>query len=230
MNAGIYYINKKYLNQIKKSTKSFENYYLKNLILNNKVFGEKFNNELFDIGTYANLKVAKKKLPNIFNKPAIFLDRDGVINFDYGYVCTKRKFKLRKNVHKGLKYLNKLNYYIFIVTNQAGIARGYYTEKKFINFQKKINEDFSKKGIYFHDTVYCPHHINGKIKKFSISCLCRKPGTLMLEKINNNFDINLKKSLFIGDKKTDKKCAKKFGVKFYFPKNDFFKRLNKILD
>lgn len=230
MNAGIYYINKLYLNQIKKNKKSFENFYLKDLIINNKVFGQKFDHELFDIGTYSNLKIAKKKLPNIFNKPAIFLDRDGVINYDYGYVCNKKQFKLRKNVYRGLKYLSKLNYYIFIVTNQAGIAHGYYTKKKFINFQKNINEDFSNKGIFFHDILYCPHHINGKIKKFSIKCNCRKPGILMLKNINKNFDINLKKSFFLGDKKTDKECAEKFGVKFYFPTNDFYKDLYSILN
>lgn len=230
MNSGIYYINKNILNNFSKKYFSFENNYLKKLIINNKVYGEKYYDELIDIGTFSNLKIAKKKLPVIFNKPAIFLDRDGVINHDYGYVCNKKKFILKKNVIKGLKYLNKLNYYIFIVTNQAGIAKGYYTEKKFKNFQKNINEDFSDKGIYFHDILYCPHHINGKIKKFSIKCNCRKPGILMLENINKNFDINLKKSFFLGDKETDKECAKKFGVKFYFSKNDFCKDLYNILN
>ncbi len=230
MNSGIYYINKNILNNFSKKYFSFENDYLKKLIINNKVYGEKYYDELIDIGTFVNLKIAKKKLPVIFNKPAIFLDRDGVINHDYGYVCNKKKFILKKNVIKGLKYLNKLDYYIFIVTNQAGIARGYYTEKKFKNFQKNINEDFSTKGIFFHDILYCPHHINGKIKKFSIKCNCRKPGILMLKNINKNFDINLKKSFFLGDKKTDKECAKKFGVKFYFSKIDFCKDLYNILN
>ena len=129
MNSGIYYINKNILNNLSKKHFSFENDYLKKLIINNKVYGEKYYDELIDIGTFSNLKIAKKKLPNIFNKPAIFLDRDGVINYDYEYVCNKKQFKLRKNVYRGLKYLSKLNYYVFIVTNQAVIERGYYTEK-----------------------------------------------------------------------------------------------------
>ena len=230
MNAGIYYINKQFLKYIKKNKKSFENHYLKDLIFKQKVYGQKFDEELFDIGTYENLKIANKTLPSLFKKPAVFLDRDGVINHDYGYVHSRNKFKLRKNVLKGLKHLNKLNYYIFIVTNQSGIARGYYTEKKFISFQKNINEYFFKKNIYFHDIMYCPHHIEGKVKKYSINCDCRKPKTLMLQNIDNNYDIDLRRSFFIGDKKTDHECAKKYKIKFYFAKDDFYQDLYHILN
>ena len=91
-----------------------------------------------------------------------------MINYDYGYVNSKSKFKLKKNVLKGLRYLNKLNYYVFIVTNQSGIARGYYSEEKFIRFQKEINGNFAKKNIFINDTLYCPHHINGKIKNLKL--------------------------------------------------------------
>ena len=138
-------------------------------------------------------------------------------------------FKLRNNVIKGLRYLNKLNYYIFIVTNQSGIARGYYTENQFLKFQKDINENFANKGLFINDTQYCPHHINGKIKKYSINCNCRKPNTLMLKNIYNNFDLDLKKSLFIGDKVTDKECAKKFKIKFSYPKLNFYESIKKSL-
>lgn len=230
MNSGIYYVNKKNLENFHFNKFSFENDYVKNLIIKKKVYGEKYNSELIDIGTLANLKIAKKKLPKIFKRPAVFLDRDGVINHDYGYVHSINKFKLRKNVLKGLKHLNKLNYYIFIVTNQSGIARGYYTEKKFINFQKNINEYFFKKNIYFHDIMYCPHHIEGKVKKYSINCDCRKPKTLMLQNIDNNYDIDLRRSFFIGDKKTDHECAKKYKIKFYFAKDDFYQDLYHILN
>ena len=230
MNSGIYYVNKNNLKKFPVKKFSFENDYLNNLIIKNKVDGEKYNDELIDIGTPQNLRIAKQKLPQIFKKPAIFLDRDGVINHDYGYVHKMNDFKLKKNVIKGLKYLNKLNYYIFIVTNQSGIARGYYTEKKFISFQKNINESLSKKNIYFHDTLYCPHHIEGKIKKYRINCNCRKPKTLMLKNINKNFDIDLNKSFFMGDKKTDHECAKRYKIKFYLVKRDFYQDLNDILN
>lgn len=230
MNAGIYYVNKNNLKNFHAKKFSFENDYLKNLIIKKKVHGKKYNNELIDIGTPQNLKIAKVKLPKIFKKPGIFLDRDGVINHDYGYVHKMSNFKLKKNVIKGFKYLNRLNYYIFILTNQSGIARGYYTENQFIEFQKNINENFVNNGFFINDTLYCPHHPNGKIKKYSIKCNCRKPNTLMLKNIYNNFDLDLKKSLFIGDQITDKECAKKFKIKFSYPKLNFYSSIKKALD
>ena len=229
MNAGIYYVNKKNLNNFSNKKFSFENDYLKDLINKNKVFGDKYKLELIDIGTTTNLKIAKNKLPKIFKRPAVFLDRDGVINYDYGYVHQKKKFKLKKNVIKGLKYLKKLNYFIFIVTNQSGIARGFYSENEFIKFQKNINEQFVKNGIFINDTHYCPHHKEGKIKKYKIDCNCRKPGTLMIKNINNNFDIDYKKSFFIGDSETDKICAKNYKLNFFFSEPDFYILLKKIL-
>lgn len=232
MNAGIYYINKKMLKKISKKRKSLESDYLNNLILKNQVYGEKFNNKLIDIGTASGLNVANRELPKIFKKPAIFLDRDGVINHDYGYVHQFNKFRLKKGVTKGLRHLSTLDCYIFIVTNQAGIAHGFYSEKLFLDFQNKINENFTKKKIFISDTLYCPHHINGTVKKYAKNCKCRKPKTYMLEKILNTFDINLKKSFFVGDKVTDKLCAKNFGVKFNYSNKDFFisvkNKFNKI--
>ena len=82
-----------------------------------------------------------------FNQPAAFLDRDGVINYDYGYVHKMSNFDLKLNVIKGLKYLNKKNYNIFIVTNQSGIARGIFTENEYLIFYRSIKEYFLKKDV-----------------------------------------------------------------------------------
>ena len=128
------------------------------------------------------------------------------------------------------KYLNELDYYVFIVTNQSGIARGYYSEDKFINFQKEVNEKFTKNNIFINDTLYCPHHVDGKIKKYKINCKCRKPGTLMIKNIINNFDVDLKKSFFIGDTISDQECAKNSNLNFYFSKTDFYKTLKEIVN
>ena len=84
----------------------------------------------------------KSNFHNQFKKPAAFLDRDGVINHDHGYVSNIKNFNLRFNVIKGLKYLNKKNYNIFIVTNQSGIARGMYTEKDYLQFYKNKRNFF----------------------------------------------------------------------------------------
>ena len=85
--------------------------------------GKYFNNFFIDIGSKQYFKIAKNKLKNEFYKAAVFLDRDGVINYDYGYVHKIKNFDLRDGVIQGLRYLIKKNYYIFIITNQAGIGK-----------------------------------------------------------------------------------------------------------
>ena len=123
MNAGIYFFKKKILNRVNKNTFSLESDLIPQLIKEKKLEGIKTQGYFIDIGTEKNLFVAKKQLPLLFNKPAAFLDRDGVINHDKNYVYKIGEFKFRKGVLKSLRYLVKNNYYIFIITNQAGIAK-----------------------------------------------------------------------------------------------------------
>jgi D,D-heptose 1,7-bisphosphate phosphatase len=230
MNAGIYYLNKSNIKFFNKKSFSFENDYLKKMIHNKKVYGQIFPEQSTDIGTPKNLIRAKKFLPKIFKKNAAFLDRDGVINHDRGYVHNMNKFRFKKNVIKGLRYLVKKNYYIFIITNQSGIARNYYSEESFINFQKNINEKLIKKKIFINDVSYCPHHNEGVINKYKINCKCRKPKTQMLKNTLIKFEIDKTNSFFIGDSDSDKKCAENFGLKFHYSNKDFFKTCLKAVN
>jgi D-glycero-D-manno-heptose 1,7-bisphosphate phosphatase len=229
MNGGVYYINKKFLKKIKNETKSLENDFLHELIKNKKVYGQKFFNDFIDIGTKDSLNKSYKKFKKLFKRPAFFLDRDGVINHDYGHVNKLKNFKLKKGVIEGLKLILKKKYLIFIVTNQAGIGKGFYKEKDFIKFQKKIYQIFNEKNIFFSDTQYCPHHPQAKIKVFKKNCKCRKPGNLLIKNILSNYNIDIKKSFMIGDQLTDLKCAKKSKLKFYYTESDFKKLILKIL-
>jgi D,D-heptose 1,7-bisphosphate phosphatase len=214
MNSGIYLFNKNILNHIKNKRQSLEEEVLPKLIEQKKIKGILSKNYFIDIGTKQNLKLAKKQFNKKFYKPAIFLDRDGVINKDLDHVYKIKDFKYTKNIFTALKKLS--NYYIFIITNQAGIAKGLYTENDFFKLHTKIKADLIKKNIYINDVKFCPHHPNGVIKKYTKNCLCRKPGTLMVDDIFNNWNINLKKSLMIGDKITDMLCAKNSNLKFQF--------------
>jgi len=146
-------------------------------------------------------------------KPAAFLDRDGVINHDYGYVYKYENFKLRKGVIKGLQLLSKKKYRIFIVTNQSGIARGFFTEKDLKSLHKKFKENLKK----------------FKIKKYKKNSQTRKPGNQMITEIFKKWPTDRKKSFMIGDKKSDKLCAKKSGLKFEFATSNFLLQVKKIL-
>ena len=162
-------------------------------------------------------------------RPAVFLDRDGVINYDYGYVHSIKKFRFKKGVISGLKYLSKKNYYIFIVTNQAGIGKKIFTLKEFNKLHLKVKDFFIKNEIYVNDVQYSPYHIDAKILKFKKRSAYRKPGNLMIKNIFRNWDINKKKSFMIGDKKSDYLAAQKSMLKFYFAKKDFFKQIKTII-
>ena len=229
MNGGVYFFKKEIFKYVNSKKCSLENEILPKLINLKKIQGKFFNNFFIDIGSKHFLKLANSKLKKEFYKPAIFLDRDGVINFDYGYVHKIKKFKLRKGVIKGLQYLIKKNYYIFIITNQAGIGKKIYKEKDFIKLHKTINEKFKKNNIFIDDVQYSPYHINAKIKKYKKNSPLRKPGNKMIENIKFDWDLDLNKSFMIGDNKKDYLVAKKSKLKFYYPEINFYRQVKSII-
>lgn len=230
MNGGVYFLNKKIFSFFKKNTLSLENEIIKNLILNKKVYGIVYKDFFTDIGTPKSYLDANILLKKFFYKPAAFLDRDGVINEDYGYVSKIKNFKLRKNVVSGIKKLIKNNFYIFIITNQAGIGKKKYSLQKFLNLHKEINKIFFKKNIYIDDIKYSPYYAKSKIKKYQIKSNYRKPGNGMIKSILRSWFVDVKKSFFIGDKKSDYLCAKKSNLNFKYPSKDFQKDINRYIN
>jgi len=137
-------------------------------------------------------------------RKALFLDRDGVINLDKKYVHKIEDFEpIEKNLKLIKEIVSKDDYLIFIITNQAGIARGYYTEEEYLKFQKYVEEYLLENGIKIKKTYYCPHHPEGIIDRYKITCECRKPKPGMLLQAAKEYEIDLKKSVLIGDKDSD---------------------------
>ena len=161
-------------------------------------------------------------------RTAVFLDRDGTINYDSGYTYQFSKFKFRPYVLKGLQYLTKKKYLIFIVTNQAGIAKGKFKLKDLLILNKQLIAFFKKKKIIINSIEFCPYHPNSIIKKYKKKTNLRKPGNLMIKKILNKWDINLKKSFMVGDKTTDKSAAKKSNLYFEYVGRNFYNQIRKI--
>ena len=125
---------------------------------------------------------------------AIFLDRDGVIIYDWGYIHRMEHFKLLPNAVEGLKLLR--NHKLFIVTNQSGIGRGLYNIKDFLCYNDMLIKELRKNNITVQKTYFCPH-------KPEDNCECRKPKTKFLEEAKKEFSIALKKSFVVGDKTSD---------------------------
>ena len=162
-------------------------------------------------------------------KPAAFLDRDGVINYDFGYVYKFEDFKLRPGVIRGLKYLTKKQYRIFIVTNQSGIAKGFFKEKDVKLLHFKIKKKFKILKIKINEIKFSPYHPQGKIKKYKKQSETRKPGNKMIKEIYYKWPTNVEKSFMIGDRRSDMLCAKKSRLYFEYSKRNFFDQIKNIL-
>lgn len=125
---------------------------------------------------------------------AAFLDRDGTINVDYGYVYQYEKFDYIDGVVETLKKLHEMGYLLIIITNQSGVARGYYTEEDVHVLHEKVCQDLAAQGIPIKKVYYCPH-LSG--------CSCRKPKTGLFYKAAREHHIDMSKSIAIGDKLRD---------------------------
>ena len=109
------------------------------------------------------------------SKPAIFFDRDGVLNVDVGYLYKIEDFQWIDGAIEAIKYFNDKDYYVFVITNQSGVARGYYREDDIHKLHQWMNEDLYKYSAHIDEFFYCPHHIKGVIPEYSFDCECRKP-------------------------------------------------------
>jgi len=127
---------------------------------------------------------------------AIFLDRDGVINKDVGYLHQISKFSFIDGTIEALQYLSSKNFLLFIITNQSGIARGYYSEADFEVLSNWLLSFLKKKKIIITEILHCPHIT-------SDNCNCRKPKTGMIDEIKIKYEIDIENSWIIGDKKSD---------------------------
>lgn len=157
---------------------------------------------------------------------AVFLDRDGTVNVDGSYLYKIEDFHYLDGVKEGLKILQNLGYLLIIITNQSGIARGYYSESDHEKLMNWLIEDLKKSGIVIAAYYYCPHHPDAEIIKFRQNCDCRKPKTGLFKKAIEDFNIDLDKSFLIGDRMRDLELcrqSKAIGFKLYsdrFSKQD----------
>lgn len=138
---------------------------------------------------------------------ALFLDRDGVINKEKNYLYKKEDFEFIEGIFELCSFYQNLGYKIIVVTNQSGIARGFYSEDQFSELTSWMIGEFDKKGLHVSKVYYCPHH-----PEISGSCSCRKPETGMFLSAQAEFDIDLKNSIMVGDNERDIEAAHKAGI------------------
>ncbi|MDF2177695.1 D-glycero-beta-D-manno-heptose 1,7-bisphosphate 7-phosphatase [Aliiglaciecola sp. CAU 1673] len=144
---------------------------------------------------------------------AAFLDRDGIINVDHGYVSSPEQFDFMEGIFELCAALKQKGYKLVVVTNQSGIGRGYYSEQSFWQLSDWMREQFEAQGIVLDGIYFCPHHPSDASGEYRCECQCRKPAPGMLLKAAEELDLALSQSLMIGDKQSDMEAAKAAGLK-----------------
>lgn len=146
---------------------------------------------------------------------AFFLDRDGTINVDKNHLYKIADFEFLPNAPQAISKINKAGYLVIVVTNQAGIGRGYYTEEDVIKLHRHIDQELIAYNAHIDAYYYCPHHPIYGIGAYKKVCECRKPNSGLLKQAVEHFNIDCSKSYIIGDKPWDIEAGENIGISGY---------------
>jgi len=145
-------------------------------------------------------------------RPAAFLDRDGVINVDHGYVFEPARLEFTPTAIEGIRLLNEAGYPVLVVTNQSGVARGMYGVAEVEAFHAHMNAVLGAAGAHVDAFYYCPYHPEGTVADYAIDHEDRKPGIGMIRRAMREWDVGAEGSFLIGDKQTDLDTASAAGI------------------
>lgn len=154
-------------------------------------------------------------------KPAVFIDRDGTINEQMGYINHLSRFRILPGVPEAVKLLNESNYHVIVVTNQSGVARGYFPIELVNEIHSFMEDSLKKEGAHIDALFFCPHYPRGKISRYTFECDCRKPKTGMIKQALDMLDIDLENSFMIGDHFTDLEFAGNCNIKSIMVKTGY---------
>ncbi|MFC1514056.1 D-glycero-alpha-D-manno-heptose-1,7-bisphosphate 7-phosphatase [candidate division KSB1 bacterium] len=144
---------------------------------------------------------------------AIFFDRDGTIILEKGYIDNVEKIELIPGATEVLFEIMNLGFKIVIISNQSGVARGYFPESRVTEINSELENILKSEKVTVDGVYYCPHHIDGSIPEYKIECKCRKPGTGMIEAAVKDLNIRIDGSFLVGDKLSDVECGFNAGLK-----------------
>ena len=148
-------------------------------------------------------------------KPAAFLDRDGVINLDDAYVGTRERLRWMPGIAPAIRALNEAGYYVFVFTNQSGVARGFFSEDDVRTLHSWMRDELLREGARIDDFRYCPHHPDGVIPAYTRECDWRKPQAGMVLDLMKRWPGDRERSFVNGDKQRDLDAGKAAGIDGY---------------
>ena len=211
INGGVYVLRKPDLGGFPERF-SIESDLLPSLIDRSSLRTKEYEGFFLDIGIPETFDAAQTDVPAQRRRPAVFLDRDGVLNHDDNYVGTPDRFRWIDGAKDAVRLMNDRGYYVFVVTNQAGVARGHYEEEDVAALHRWIGEELRYEGAAIDDWRYCPYHPEGTVERYRSTHAWRKPEPGMLQDLMVSWPVDRERSILIGDKESDCEAARAAGV------------------
>ena len=218
INAGIYLVRRRILEKIRSVPSSLENDILPPLASEGELLGLAAEGTFIDIGVPDDFARSQQVMPAFTRRPAAFLDRDGVINHDDNYVHRPEQIRWIDGAKEAIRWLNDAGYYVFAVTNQAGVARGYYGEDDVRSLHGWMQSELQSAGAHVDCFEYCPYHPEGAVERYRRVSELRKPAPGMILKLRKEWNVDMEGSFMIGDRDIDMQAAAAAGISGYqFP-------------
>jgi D-glycero-D-manno-heptose 1,7-bisphosphate phosphatase len=221
INAGIYALSRDLVGLLEPTPSSLERDALPRLARDGALQAKVYDGFFIDIGIPSDYARADRELGARLTRPAVFFDRDGVINQDLGYIHRSDQVIWIDGAKQAIKRCNDLGHFVFVVSNQAGVARGYYAEADIAKLHAWMNRELAAAGAHIDAFEYCPHHEEASIERYRRACRRRKPEAGMITDLLDSRPVNRARSFLIGDKDSDIEAATKAGIAgFRFPGGD----------
>lgn len=216
INAGVYLLRREILDLIPSGTAcSLEADVLPRLVAAGRVAAVAAppGSYFIDIGIPETFARVQEELPRVRTRPAVFFDRDGTLNRDAGYTHRVEDLAWMPGAREAVAHANAAGYLVFVVTNQAGVARGHYDEAAILRFHRAMQDELSAVGGHIDAIEWCPHHVDAAVEAYRRDCRRRKPGPGMLEDLLAAWPVDTARSVMIGDTEADMQAAAAAGIR-----------------
>jgi D,D-heptose 1,7-bisphosphate phosphatase len=213
INGGIYALNRGLLARIPDGAVSLEGAIFPDLAREGLLRGIPFSGYFIDIGIPGDLERARAELPSRLTRAAIFFDRDGVLNVEKGYLHRKEDFAWMPGAKHAIRLANDKGWLVFVVTNQAGVAHGFYDETAIATLHAFMADELAAGGAHIDSFEYCPHHPDGVLPGYKKQCDRRKPGPGMIHDLLRGWPVDAACSFLVGDMPHDIAAAQAAGIR-----------------
>ena len=212
VNAGVYVVDRSILSRAGQLPASLEQDVFPALAAAGAMTGTSYHGYFIDIGIPEDFARADIELTERLRRPAVFFDRDGVLNHDSGYTFEAGKLQWIEGAREAVKAVNDAGWFAFVVTNQSGVARGFYEESHVHALHRWMADEMAAIGAHIDAFEYCPDHPDGTVERYRRVSDRRKPGPGMITDLLRRFPVRADKSILIGDKPSDLEAARAAGL------------------